>query len=48
MFIRLKMIVCINVNQHELGSITGEMREGARYYPFISVLIEFSLGFFFF
>ena len=41
------MIVCINVNQHVFGSITGEMSKGDRYYPFISVLIEFSLVFFF-
>ena len=48
MFMSMKMIVYVNVNQHVLGSITGEMSEGGRYYPFISVLIEFSLVFFFF
>ena len=45
MFMSMKMIVYVNVNQHVLGSITGEMSEGGRYYPFISVLIEFSLFF---
>ena len=48
MFMSMKMIVYVNVNQHVLGSITGEMSEGGRYYPFISVLIEFSLVYFFF
>jgi len=48
MCMSMKMIVCINVNQHVFGSITGEMSKGDRYYPFISVLIEFSLVFFFF
>ena len=43
----MKMIVYVNVNQHVHGSIIGEMSEGGRYYPFISVLIEFSLVFFF-
>ena len=47
MCMRMKMIICINVNQHVLGSITSEMSEGDRYYPFISVLIDFSLVFFF-
>ena len=47
MCMRMKMIVCISVNQHVLGSITSEMSERDRYYPFISVLIEFSLVFFF-
>ena len=45
MCMSMKMIVYVNVNQHVLGSITGEMSEGSRYYPFISVLIEFSLFF---
>ena len=45
MCMRMKMIVCISVNQHVLGSITSEMSERDRYYPFISVLIEFFLNF---
>ena len=48
MCMSMKMFVCINVNQHVFGSIKGEMSKGDRYYPFISVLIEFSLVFFFF
>ena len=46
MCMSMKMIVCVNINQRVLRSITGEMSEGNRYYPFISVLLEFSWVFF--